>query len=74
MVQETGIRVPSEGATWSSNEAPVIWDYAGTPRLVDVPLTALAHMCVPIDPAWNLDGVPLTGTCYPERRLLVQRM
>ena len=32
---------------------------------MDVPLTALAHMCVPIDPAWNLDGAPLTGTCYP---------
>ncbi|MDB4787146.1 alkaline phosphatase family protein [Flavobacteriales bacterium] len=54
-----------QGPTWSANEAPVIWDYAGTPRLVDVPVTALAHMCVPIDPAWNLDGVALSGTCYP---------
>ena len=42
-----------------------MWDYTNTPRLVDVPVTALAHMCVPIDPAWNVDGVPLTGTCYP---------
>ena len=54
-----------DGATWSDNAPPFIWDYSGTPRLVDVPLTALAHMCVPIDPAWNVDGVPLTGTCYP---------
>jgi hypothetical protein len=54
-----------EDAVWSANEVPVIWDYAQTPRLVDVPLTALVHMCVPIDPLWNLDGVSLTGTCHP---------
>ena len=60
-----GHQAAVEGATWSANEAPFVWDYTNTPRLVDVPVTALAHMCVPIDPAWNVDGVPLTGTCYP---------
>jgi hypothetical protein len=29
------------------------------PRIVDIAPTVLAHMGVAIDPAWNLDGVPL---------------
>ena len=32
---------------------------------MDVPVTALAHMCVPIEEEWNLDGLPLLGTCFP---------
>ena len=43
----------------------VLWDYSATPRLVDVPVTALAHLCIPLEDAWNFDGVPLLGTCFP---------
>lgn len=31
-------------------------DFSNTPRVVDVAVTALNHMCVPINPAWGLDG------------------
>jgi hypothetical protein len=26
---------------------------------------ALAHLCIPIEGEWNLDGQPLLGTCFP---------
>lgn len=35
---------------------------AGTPEIVDVAVTCLHHMGVPIDPAWRLDGV-VRGYC-----------
>lgn len=60
-----GHHAVNEGGVWSSDEGLVVWDYSNTPRLVDVPVTALAHMCVPIEEEWDLDGVPLLGTCFP---------
>lgn len=30
-----------------------------TPSIVDVPVTALGHLGIVIDPAWNLDGRPV---------------
>ena len=25
----------------------------------------MAHLCIPLEAAWNFDGVPLLGTCFP---------
>ena len=55
----------NEGGTWGSESAEVVWDYSGTPRLVDVPVMALAHLCIPLEAEWNLDGQPWLGTCFP---------
>jgi hypothetical protein len=60
-----GHHAVNEGGVWGSDEGLVVWDYSNTPRLVDVPVTALAHMCVPIEDEWDLDGAPLLGTCFP---------
>ncbi len=32
------------------------YDYSNTPRIVDVAVTSLTHLCIPVNPAWNLDG------------------
>lgn len=49
-------------ATW---QTPVSYDYSNTPRQVDVAVTALTHLCVPIEAAWNLDGMSLVSECTP---------
>ncbi|MEC8598069.1 MAG: hypothetical protein VXY61_06905, partial [Bacteroidota bacterium] len=55
----------NEGGAWGTDGGSVLWDYSQTPRLVDVPVMALAHLCIPIEGEWNLDGQPLLGTCFP---------
>jgi len=50
-------------STWHSPDSTWTYDYTNTPRLVDVPVTALTHLCVPIDINWQLDGVSLIPDC-----------
>ena len=38
------------------NTLDTSYDYSNTPRIIDVAVTSLSHLCIPIDPAWNLDG------------------
>lgn len=40
-------------------------DRSGMPEIVDVAVTALEHLCVPINPAWELEGKSLIGGCNP---------
>lgn len=43
--------------SWQNNNSPLVCaDYSQTPRIIDVAVTALDHLCIPIDPAWLLDG------------------
>ncbi|MDE0916882.1 MAG: DUF4983 domain-containing protein, partial [Flavobacteriales bacterium] len=51
------------GAEWQIADSTVIYDYSGTPRLVDVPVTAMTHLDMEILPEWNLDGVSWVGGC-----------
>ncbi|MEL6393358.1 MAG: alkaline phosphatase family protein, partial [Bacteroidota bacterium] len=51
------------GASWEVPQPTVSYDYSQTPRLEDLPVTALTHLCVPIDHSWNLDGESLIPTC-----------
>lgn len=46
-------------AVWQDLDSVVVYNYDLTPRLVDVPSTVFTHLCIPIDPAWNLDGSSL---------------
>jgi len=41
-------------------------NYDNTPRTVDVVITALNHLCIPIQDSWNLDGNSLIDTHCPE--------
>lgn len=48
-----------DGASWE-NAADTIFewqfDYSNTPKQIDYMVSALEHLCIPINPAWNLDG------------------
>ena len=48
---------------WYTPDSTWIYDYTNTPRIADVPVTALTHLCVPIDSNWQLDGVSLIPDC-----------
>lgn len=49
--------VGSGDPVWSSQPGGLVCeDFTHTPRIVDVAVTALAQLCVPIDFAWQLDG------------------
>ena len=41
----------------ASGPSAAIGTLEGSPSIVDVPVTALAHLGIAIDPAWGLDGV-----------------
>ena len=51
------------GAQWQIAGSTITYDYSGTPRLVDVPVTAMVHLGVEILPEWSLDGISWVGTC-----------
>ena len=51
------------GATWGSPDSMVIYDYAATPRLTDIMPTLFTHLCIPIEPSWELDGTSLIPNC-----------
>ena len=54
------------GATWESAIDTIYewqFDYSNTPKQVDYVVSALEHMCIPIDPAWNLDGNVFATSC-----------
>jgi len=42
-----------------------VYDYASTPRQPDNAVTALTWMCVPINPAWGLQGISRVPACLP---------
>ena len=50
-------------STWYSPDSTWIYDYSNTPSIADVPVTALTHLCVPIDNNWQLDGISLIPNC-----------
>ena len=50
-------------ATWNEGEFITVFDYSGTPRIADIPVTALSHLCLELDPTWDLDGVSWIAPC-----------
>jgi len=51
------------GAEWQIASSTIVYDYSGTPRLVDVPVTAMTHLGVDISPEWSLDGISWIEEC-----------
>ena len=54
-----------EGGVWASASPIYEYDYTQTPRLEDVAVTAMTHMCLPIESGWYLDGVSWVAPCVP---------
>ncbi len=52
-----------DGAQWQNPESLILFDYSNTPRIVDVAVTAMDHMCLPIEEAWNLSGISWVEGC-----------
>ncbi|NQX91082.1 MAG: alkaline phosphatase family protein [Flavobacteriales bacterium] len=50
-------------AIWNEGDVIIVDDYSGTPRIADIPATALTHFCIPIDPSWELDGISWIEAC-----------
>lgn len=50
-------------ATWDFVDSTIIYDYSLTPRITDVAVTSLTHLCIPINSAWDLDGNSLIPDC-----------
>ena len=55
--------VTINNAAWLAPDSIWIYDYTNTPRLTDIPVTALTHLCIPIDNNWDLDGISLISPC-----------
>lgn len=53
--------------SWTEPQPVLMDDYSNTPRLVDIPVTALTHLCIPIEESWNLDGQSWVATCAVEQ-------
>lgn len=51
------------GAEWYTPDSIWTYDYSATPKIVDLSISALGHMCIPIDPTWNLDGNSWINDC-----------
>jgi hypothetical protein len=51
------------GAEWQIADSTITYDYSGTPRLVDVPVTAMTHLNVDVLAEWDLDGISWVGSC-----------
>ena len=55
------------GAAWQEADNSSVWvqDFTTTPKQVDFAVSALEHLCIPLDTAWNLDGLPfgVTNPC-----------
>ena len=53
------VALPSVAMPWMIPCPAVVAKIPGSTYLVDVPVTALTHLGVRIDPAWQLDGRPV---------------
>ncbi|MGW9685793.1 alkaline phosphatase family protein [Flagellimonas sp. 2504JD1-5] len=46
----------------TSSTVQTVKNYEATPRTVDVAVTAMNHLCVPIQESWGLEGKSITNT------------
>ncbi len=53
------------GAIWNAPDSTLVYDFDATPRLTDIPYTALTHLCIPIQDEWALDGQSWIPECMP---------
>jgi hypothetical protein len=58
-----GLDATYNGPTWGTPEPIVVWDYSSTPRIEDMAVTALTHMCMEVEADWQLDGQSWVDPC-----------
>ena len=57
----------SSEANWDTEPSTLSCaNFDNTPRMPDIAVTALTHLCIPIDPSWDLDGHSLIDNCEPD--------
>lgn len=49
--------------TWSNPADAYEYDFSSTPRLVDLPISALHHLCIQAKPEWGLEGLTRIVDC-----------
>lgn len=61
----SGDYIPNQEIKRDSVQAGETWvyDYSRTPRVVDIALSALEHLCIPVESNWLLDGKSVGVTC-----------
>ena len=59
----TGANGNIQGAEWEDSDSIVLYDYSATPRLTDLPVTAMTYLCIPVEASWDLDGSSLIPEC-----------
>ena len=50
-------------AIWDDSDSSYIYNYDATPRITDVAVTALTHICVNIPPPFEFDGISWVDSC-----------
>ncbi len=50
-------------ATWMAADSTYVYDYSETPKLVDLPVSVLGHLCIAADPSWDIDGQSWVADC-----------
>ncbi len=52
-----------DGPSWTVPEETISYDYSSTPRIEDMAVTALTHLCQAIEDDWLLDGQSWVPAC-----------
>ena len=50
-------------AVWEDSDSSYVYNYDATPRITDVAVTALTHICVNIPPPFAFDGMSWVDSC-----------
>lgn len=51
------------GAVWEDSDSSYIYNYDATPRITDLAVTSLTHICVNIPPPFEFDGISWVDSC-----------
>lgn len=65
-LSSTGASGIISGAKWKNGlDTSEVWtyDFSNTPRTVDVAVSAMEHLCIPLKSEWNLDGKVVGTSC-----------
>ena len=50
-------------ALWNDSDSSYVYNYDDTPKITDIAVTALTHLCVNITPPIEFDGVSWVDSC-----------
>ncbi len=50
-------------AVWEDSDSIYVYNYDATPRITDIAVTALTHICVSIPPPFEFDGISWVDSC-----------